>query len=154
MSWLPDWFSGGDGGGQTFDEAQANYNRLKVKYAAQLQRRLDAGEISQAFYNNQLQAIRGELDNPDDAYWDGFLADVAAEARAIPGKIKETVGDTAQWVGETIGKTSSNLSGGLVKGLLSNFWSVGGAIVFIVVLVVIWKPVLKPILGKIKIIPI
>lgn len=153
MSWLPDLFSDTTDA-QSFGDAQANYSKLQVTYAAQLQKRLNNGEISQAFFEAQMASLRDTLIDPSGEAWAAFNAEVALQVKNLPATVQNAVTDTANWVGTTVGKTVSGVGGGLFGGLVSNTKFVIGSIIGVIVLVLIWKPVVKPLLNKILFIPI
>lgn len=151
LSWLPDiWGTAAD-----YQAGVTNYDAQKVKYAAQLKRRLLDNQISQQFYDNQMASIRDGLTDPSDAAWAEFVTQVETEAKNLPSTVQNGVQAVAQWTGETVGKVGSGIGGGLIKGWFGgNAFFTVGLIVAIVAAVFLWKPVLKPLFSKIKIIPV
>lgn len=59
---------------------QANYVRLQGIYVAQLQQRLANNQITQQFYNDQLEITRDNMPDSSDHFWTTFLSTVAVNA--------------------------------------------------------------------------
>lgn len=84
----------------TQQEADDNYARQKAIYAAQLQRRLSQGQITQSFYDKEMASIRDSLPDASDAYWNEFLGTVAAE---VTNPLTAVNNDVALFNGDVTG---------------------------------------------------
>ena len=148
-------------GGQRVSDAVNNYASQSARYLVSLNRRLAAGEITQSWYDGQVQSIRDNWPDgsPDGQVWDAFKSQVASDwqdyqqsvmidIQAIPGTITGTATD----VGNLVGTTAGNLLGGTASGLtnaLARPAVVVPLIIFGVIVVYLFK---QPIVRNAKIV--
>ena len=135
---------------QSDSEVSDNYAAQQRKYVLQLNRRLERGEISREYYD---QEIRLTKDSLDYAQWEGMKTLVVEVAKNATVNLDETgkraagyvaagAGAVAGYAGEILGKAANNAG----KGLFSNIGFSGAALA--VLAIAIWAFTVGPLSQK------
>ena len=126
LSSLTTWWSNGSTGGISAADSQANYTRQSLLLAGQLQARLAAGTISEKAYSDGMTAIQNAMPDQSAEAWNSFLADVEANAAALPAEIATGAADVGAYVGSTaagiVGATASGAASGLLSKINWQLW--------------------------------
>jgi hypothetical protein len=104
----------------SFSEQQKNFIKLQFKYGVRLHQKLEAGEISQAYYDRNIWLTTETLDSPYPAFWNEFKTAIESENVAwLAQQIGEDVQALAAWVGTTAGGIVGNVVSGVAGGFTS-----------------------------------
>jgi hypothetical protein len=124
-----------------FAQQQKDFIKLQFKYGLILHRRLQAGTVSQAYYDANFWLTTETLDPPYAGWWDEFKSAIQAEDLAwLAKQVGETtdqlvdyLGDalaaTAGFAGKIVSKSISGVSTGLVSGFFGGLNPVGWVVV-------------------------
>lgn len=136
--------SGTDTGGNanySFDQQQKNFIKLQFKYGLTLKKRLEAGTISQAYYDANFWLTTQTLDAPYNGWYDEFKAAINSEdLNWLAKQVGETtdvlvsyMGDAltavAKTAGSIVGTAISSTSSGLIDGFFGSLGITGWLVV-------------------------
>lgn len=133
----------GDQAGYSFSQQQKDFIKLQFKYGLLLKQKLDAGQITQAYYDQNFWLTTQSLDAPYNGWWDEFKTAIQSEdLQWLSKQVGESVADltafmgdalhgVAKAIGSAVGTAVSASAGGLASGFFGSLglagWLVVGA---------------------------
>lgn len=129
----------------SLNEYQKNYRRIAALRMAQLQRKLEAGTITAAKYDAEMNiVVNSAPEDANAAYWDVFWDEYEAQLKKLP----TYAGHAAGYVANVVGTAA----GGAVSGLFKGFANPTTIVLAVVVVVVVgWAFLKGPLKGtKVK----
>lgn len=123
----------------TFNQQQKDFIKAQFLYGVKLRQKLEAGEITQAYYDQNIWLTTQTLQAPYAGWWDEFKAAIQSEdLQWLSKQVGESVESLTLWLattaGNVVGSAIKGVSEGAITGLATSLgffgWFTIGALGF------------------------
>ena len=105
----------------SFSQQQKDFLKLQFRYGTRLKEKLDAGEITQDYYDNNIWLATQQLESPYVGFAKEFVTAVQEEdLQWLANQVGESLESIAAYLGKTVSKTLASAVAGAASG-----WRVG-----------------------------
>lgn len=131
-------------GDYPYSQQQQDFLKLQFEYGLKLKQKLEAGEITQEYYDSNIWLASQQLQSPYAGFYQEFVTAVNEEdLNWLANELGEDIGQLTKEVGLVVGKAAgaavagaaSGVASGVVSGIGSNL-NIGGAVLLLLVALV------------------